>query len=93
METEDFDYHFSRRIGCNAESSRLVPSPSLARGDCLFINDPQRPGEAFLYGGWRGDELGDCFKLVLGIERSDERERYGIRAESIRRTRGSSEGS
>ena len=91
METEDFDYHFSRRIGCNAESSRLVPSPSLARGDCLFVTDPQRPGEAFLYGGWRGDELGDCFKLVLGIERNDERERYGIRAESIRRTRGGSE--
>lgn len=92
MEAEDFDYHFSRRVGCNAESSRLVPSPSLARGDCLFVTDPQRPGEAFLYGGWRGDELGDCFKLVLGIERSDERERYGIRAESFRRTRGGSEG-
>ena len=92
MEVEDFDFHFSRRMGCNAESSRLVPSPSLARGDCLFVADPHRPGEAFVYGGWRGDELGDCFKLVLGVERGDERERYGNRAESIRRARGGSEG-
>ena len=93
MEPEDFDYHYSRRIGSNADNSRLVPSPSLPRGDCMLVVDPHRSGEAFLYGGWRGDELGDCFKLVLGIERSDERERYGNRAESIRRTRGASEGS
>ena len=93
MATDDFDYHYSRRIGSNADNSRLVPSPSLARGDCMLVADPHRPGEAFVYGGWRGDELGDCFKLVLGIEKSDECERYGNRAESIRRTRGGSEGS
>ena len=92
MDTEDFAYHYSRRIGCNADDSRLVPSPSLARGDCLFVADPLRSGEAFVYGGWRGDELGDCFKLLLGIERADERERYGNRAESIRRSRDGSEG-
>eukprot|EP00562_Extubocellulus_spinifer_P006379 CAMPEP_0178529712 /NCGR_PEP_ID=MMETSP0696-20121128/32475_1 /TAXON_ID=265572 /ORGANISM="Extubocellulus spinifer, Strain CCMP396" /LENGTH=95 /DNA_ID=CAMNT_0020161437 /DNA_START=427 /DNA_END=711 /DNA_ORIENTATION=+ len=59
--------HQKKLLGTFQETGRLVPSPSLPRADCLLVADPFRPGEAFLWGGWRGDELGDCFKLVLGI--------------------------
>jgi len=80
---EEATWHFSREK--SGDTGRLVPSPSLPRADCLLVADPFRPGEAFLWGGWRGDELGDCFKLVLGIRKPDEGILYGNRVEATRR--------
>ena len=77
------EWHFSKGKG-EKDGSRMVPSPRLPRGDALLVADMSRPGEAFLWGGWRGDELGDCWKLVVGIPRPDEGVVYGNQSQTIR---------
>jgi len=84
-----------KNISTNAKSTRtkstkttttFIPPMELARMDCLLESDPYRPGEAYMYGGYRGDELGDTWKLVVGIPRKDEELLYGKRMGHLRTT-------